>query len=65
MEITDGDFLVDLNGTTLHTAYSNTTDVVVIVDGGNQQLQGLGLATQTRRAIDDPNHESDAHLHHR
>ena len=37
--VADGDLLVDLDGAPLHTAHRNPAHILVIIDGGNQQLQ--------------------------
>ena len=45
MEVADGDLLVDLDGAPLHPAHGDAAHIVVVVDGGHQQLQGRVLVT--------------------
>ena len=40
MEVADGDLLIDPDGAPLHTAHGNTAHILIVVDGGHQQLQG-------------------------
>ncbi len=54
MEVADGDLLIDLDGAPLHTADGDTAHVVVIVDGGNQQLKRRGVvAVRGGNVVDD------------
>ena len=42
MEIADDHILIDPDGAPLHTAHGNPSHVLVVVDGGDQQLQWCG-----------------------
>ena len=54
MEVADGDLLIDLDGAPLHPADGDTADVVVIVDGRDQQLQRRGVvALRGGNIVDD------------
>ncbi len=50
MIIADGDLLIVADGTALDAADADTADIVVIVDGGDEQLQGRrGVALRRGR----------------
>lgn len=54
MEVADGDLLIDLDGAPLHPADGDAADVVVIVDGRDQQLQRRGVvALRGGNIVDD------------
>ena len=53
VEVADGDLLVDLDGAPLHTAHGDAAHIVVVVDGGHQQLQGGVLVPLGRGDIVD------------
>ena len=54
MIVADGDLLVHLDGAALHPANGNTTHVLVVVNGGNQHLQGgIGVTLRGVDILDD------------